>query len=182
MKDKCRRINGDWHTWRIYRAHVTGSIQTSRREIESADWYSRDALECLAARTDLFRTAQISETEWNHNPGLEEVWHDLFRQIGMLEDIKEPQRRKVPSFLYGRVPIIGRYYGAEYGATQRAAHALQNIGMQTYPKRDAESVALTSADGDTFAFLGGPRLVVPPYEAQLGFFRQIQRAHDLPEL
>lgn len=39
---------------------------------------------------------------------------------------------------------------------------------------------ITSADGDTFSFLGGSQLVVPPYQTQLGFFREVQRSHDLP--
>jgi isopentenyldiphosphate isomerase len=180
LKNKCRMPDGDWHIWRIFKAHALGSVQPNAEEAEFVGWYTKEEIAALGARTQLYKSGQLSDAEWKNNPGLQEVWQDLFRQIGILDDPEQSQKRKVPRFLYQRVPIIGRYYGEEYETTQNAARALHGIGKQSYPKLDARAVSLRSADGDTFSFLGGMHVLLAPYLAQLGFFREIQRAHDLP--
>lgn len=176
----CRRPDGSYHTWRIYNAEAEGEVQRSLEETELTEWHSKRGIQRLALRTELYHNGKISEDEWKDNPGLEVVWYEMFQQAGILDDPAQSQRQRIPPFIYDRKPIVGRYYGKEYQKTQTVAKAFSAIGIETYPKPNAESITITSADGDTFSFLGGSQLVVPPFQTQLGFFREIQRSHDLP--
>lgn len=176
----CRRLNGNYHLWRVFNVDVTGNPKRSLEETQSMNWYSKKDILELADRTRRYRNGEITEIEWKANPGLEGVWEELFQQIGILPDELQSQRGKIPPFIYGRIPLIGRYYDDEYEQTQAAAHAFERIGMATYPKPKAENVKIISESGDTFNFLGGSKLSVAPYQAQLGFFREIRRANDIP--
>ena len=176
----CRRENGDHHRWKVYSVEATGEVERSLEETRSAGWYSKSDIEQLAQKTEDYRRGDVSDGEWEESPGLEEVWYELFQQTGILEDPTHSQRQRIPDFLHGRTPLAGRYYGEQYKKTQAAAHAFASIGIETYPKPDAESITIQSDDGDTFSFLGGDQLVVKPYQAQLGFFREIKAQQDIP--
>lgn len=136
----CRRPGGNYHTWRVYNAKAEGEVQRSLEETEAAEWHSKRGIQRLALCTELYHSGQISEDEWRDNPGLEEVWYEMFQQAGILDDPTQSQRQKIPSFIYDRRPIVGRYYGREYQKTQTAAQAFSEIGIETYPKPNAESI------------------------------------------
>lgn len=179
-ENECRRPDGNYHSWRVYSAEVGGEVQRSLEETLSVGWYSHQEVEKLAERTQMYRDGNISHDEWEINPGLEKVWYDSFQQIGILEDPEQLQKQRIPSFIYNRRPIIGRYYGREYEKTQAAAKAFSSLGIPSYPRPNAESITITSPDGDTFSFLGGSQLTISPHEAQQGFFREVKRTHDIP--
>ena len=40
---------------------------------------------CLAERTLLYLSGDISEKEWQKKPGLEPIWHDWFVELGILK-------------------------------------------------------------------------------------------------
>ncbi|WP_067828351.1 NUDIX domain-containing protein [Actinomadura kijaniata] len=73
----CRRIpgpGGPGHHWHVYRAQVTGELAPSTRETRGAEFYDRDALQALAARTIAYAWDQVSIQEFEADPGLEPVW------------------------------------------------------------------------------------------------------------
>lgn len=143
-------------------------------------WVSKTDIKNLGEKTDAYKKGEMDKTEWDKDLGLDQQWYDHFRKIGIIDDPDQTQRGNIPDFIYGRTPIAGRYYGEEYKTTQAASKALASIGIDAYPKPDAPSITINSEDGDTFSFLGGDQLTISPYQAQLGFFREIERSHDIP--
>jgi hypothetical protein len=43
-----------------------------------------DKVRQLVDRTELYRAQKIDEAEWEANPGLEEIWVDMLRQLGLI--------------------------------------------------------------------------------------------------
>jgi len=37
-ENPCRRVNGSWHYWKVYKARATGVVQLNRREATRAEW------------------------------------------------------------------------------------------------------------------------------------------------
>lgn len=159
--------------WRIYSGNV------ARETAEEGNWFTKNALESLAQKTQLRREGKTSDDEWRKNPGLDDKWYDFFQEIGLLDDPNQSQRKTLQPYYYGRTPITGRYYGKEFEQTQAAARALGEIGRPSYPKPNPDSAKLISESGDTFNFLGGSKLIDPPYKVQLGFFRSMRRTVDI---
>ncbi|HXS15143.1 MAG TPA: hypothetical protein VN711_03365 [Candidatus Saccharimonadales bacterium] len=172
-----KKISQTTNDWRVFSAKINGQAQA-----ESSDdsWYDKRQLDALADRTLLYKQGKVSQHEWEENLGLSEEWIEFFQELGILSDPEHEQGRKIPIFLRGRRPIAGRYYGEEYKTTQKAAQAFADIGVDAYPVPNAESITIKSMDGDTFSFLAGNQLVLPPYKVQNGFFREIKASHDIP--
>lgn len=76
IENRCRREAGDHHVWTVFYAHIgDAAIKRSLDETKSADWYSRNELNELAAtpRTDL-----------NASSTLEPVWLEFFKELGLV--------------------------------------------------------------------------------------------------
>lgn len=82
--NRCRRLNGDWHYWYIYKAEAQGEIRGSPDETKRVDWYSNDQIHSLANRTEQYTAGKISEKDWEDSPGLEVVWLEWFKQLGII--------------------------------------------------------------------------------------------------
>lgn len=79
VNNKCRRIGGDHHEWVVYEAEVfKGDIVPDPDETKGADWYTPAQVQELANRTRAFRAGEIDQSDWEENPGLEEIWLDFF--------------------------------------------------------------------------------------------------------
>lgn len=83
-ENPCRREGGTWHYWKLYQMTTTGDIDRSIDETKQAQWYSREQIKLLADRTELYNNKQISEDEWNKNPGLEPIMYDWFKQLKII--------------------------------------------------------------------------------------------------
>lgn len=81
----CRRINGSWHQWKIYRVAASGQLRRSRDEAKQIGWFSRDEMSAMLARTQEYLRHQIDEAEWKRSPGLEPVWYEWFTELGILK-------------------------------------------------------------------------------------------------
>jgi hypothetical protein len=167
-------------SWDLYCFNADDNAIDALEKRTAASWYTRGDLEKLAARTVAREAGQISDAEWERNPGFDDQWYNLFQYTGFLEDPTQSQRYRLQSYYYGRTPITGRYYGKEYEQTQAAARALAAIGIPTYPKANPDTTQVTNKSGEVFNFLGGNQLVDPPYQVQLGFFRTMKRTNDIP--
>ncbi|HBC73089.1 MAG: NUDIX hydrolase [Candidatus Amesbacteria bacterium GW2011_GWB1_47_19] len=76
-ENRCRREDGTWHYWKIYEIKVTGEIKRSKDETKQVGWYSSQEIEKLMGRTKQYLLSEVSEEEWEKNPGLEVFWFNL---------------------------------------------------------------------------------------------------------
>jgi ADP-ribose pyrophosphatase YjhB (NUDIX family) len=77
VDNQCRRPNGSWHHWRVYQASASGLVIENQEEAQGAGWYPLTKVQELARRTEAYRAGQISDEEWQVEPGLEGVWYDF---------------------------------------------------------------------------------------------------------
>ncbi|EKE21166.1 MAG: hypothetical protein ACD_7C00319G0001 [uncultured bacterium] len=77
----CRREDGSWHYWKIYKAETKGEIQRSLDETKQAVWLSVDEIKSLSQRTEKYLAGDISEKDWQDKPGIEVVWCEWFRKL-----------------------------------------------------------------------------------------------------
>lgn len=84
MQNACRR-GGTWHAWTVCRAVTTSfHLNLNPNETNGALWLCPQGLAHMAQRTDDFVTRQLNECEWRLSPGLEPVWRELLRDVGVL--------------------------------------------------------------------------------------------------
>lgn len=86
FQNQCRRVDGTWHEWRVYIAVVsTTQVTASDDETKSYRWVNvGPELNRLAERTERYRHGDISDHRWRAQPGLEPVWYDIFRELGII--------------------------------------------------------------------------------------------------
>jgi ADP-ribose pyrophosphatase YjhB (NUDIX family) len=80
----CRREGGTWHYWKIYTVETTGEIKRSEDETKQAKFVSKEEIIKLAERTKKYLNKEISEGEWEKEPGIEPVWHDWFKGLKII--------------------------------------------------------------------------------------------------
>lgn len=81
----CRREDGTWHYWKIYRVASTGDLIRSEDETKQAGWYTRDQIKALARRTEKYNDKEIPEEEWEKDPGLEPVIYEWLKELEILD-------------------------------------------------------------------------------------------------
>lgn len=80
----CRRADGTWHYWKIFRVEATGQVTRSPDETKQFRWCSRDQLRGLSEKTRLYVARKISDAGWIANPGLEPVWFEWLSELKIL--------------------------------------------------------------------------------------------------
>jgi len=83
-ENPCRREGGTWHYWKIYQVETDGDIRRSEDETKQAGWFSVDQISSLAQKTQKYLAGKIPEEEWEQSPGLEPVWLEWFKELGIL--------------------------------------------------------------------------------------------------
>ncbi len=83
-ENPCRREDGTWHYWKVYKAEAKGEIQRSLDETKKAGWYSKDEIRTLGDRTEAYLSGKISEEDWDKNPGLEPIWFEWFKELQII--------------------------------------------------------------------------------------------------
>ncbi len=81
----CRREDGNWHNWKVYTATVRGDITRSKDETKQARFVDKTELASLARKTEAYRQGALSDAEWQHSPGLEQIWYEWFQDLGIIE-------------------------------------------------------------------------------------------------
>jgi ADP-ribose pyrophosphatase YjhB (NUDIX family) len=79
----CKR-GGGWHYWKIYEVEVKGEVKRSLQETKQVDWYDLKQIRSLAEKTRMYREAKISASDWEKEPGIENVWLDWFNKLRIL--------------------------------------------------------------------------------------------------
>ncbi|MDB5184507.1 MAG: hydrolase [Candidatus Saccharibacteria bacterium] len=88
VNNQCRRPGGTHHSWWIYEAtKYSGNLVPDAEETRGANWYAPDQLQALADRTKAFQAGQLSQKDWEANPGLEPVWFDFFTELGYVHSL-----------------------------------------------------------------------------------------------
>lgn len=84
-ENKCRRINGpNWHYWKVFEIETEGYINRSKDETKQANWYTIEQIKQLADKTEKYLSGLLTEKEWQQSPGLEPVWCEWFKKLGIL--------------------------------------------------------------------------------------------------
>ncbi len=83
-ENKCRREDGSWHYWKIYKAETNGEVQRSLDEAKQVVWLSQEELEILSQKTEEYLAGKISEEAWYKNPGIEPVWHEWLKELHII--------------------------------------------------------------------------------------------------
>jgi ADP-ribose pyrophosphatase YjhB (NUDIX family) len=85
-ENKCRRIDGDWHYWKIYEANVANNhLSGNQDETKQVGWYNHEKLIDLAKKTEKYLKGEIKEGEWQKSPGIEPVWLEWFKELKIIE-------------------------------------------------------------------------------------------------
>lgn len=75
-ENPCRRPDGTWHYWRIYRAEAAGELKPSSEETQGHLWCTREQMaELLAGKSIAMSRGEA---------GLEPVWRDWFTELDIL--------------------------------------------------------------------------------------------------
>ena len=62
-ENHCRRDDGTWHYWKIYKIIVDGDINRSKEETKQVGWYTKDQIKNLAKRTQKYNNNEITENK-----------------------------------------------------------------------------------------------------------------------
>ncbi len=79
--NKCRREDGTWHHWCVYKGESLGKLKLSSEETKSFTWASKKQFQFLYERGLAYAAGHIAEDDWVLNPGLEGVWIEIFDAI-----------------------------------------------------------------------------------------------------
>jgi len=81
----CRRENGSWHYWKIYKIDANGEIKRSDDETKQANFYDQDILLSLANKTEKYLRGDITQNNWESSPGLEPVWYEWLKELKIIQ-------------------------------------------------------------------------------------------------
>jgi 8-oxo-dGTP pyrophosphatase MutT (NUDIX family) len=83
----CRRQPGPrgvGHTWTIFNAEVTGTVNVDPAAAHDAAWYTRTQLQHLTDRTVHHAFGLITADEFTTNPGLQPIWITFLTTLGLV--------------------------------------------------------------------------------------------------
>ena len=83
-ENSCRREGGTWHLWKIFEIATSGNLRPSMEETKKVGWYSKNEINKLADRTKKYINKEVSEEEWESNPGLELVMYNWFKELKII--------------------------------------------------------------------------------------------------
>ena len=89
--EKCKRFGSDYHDWYVYAgsAQRREDLRLNPNESVSVAWYKPFQVLELAARTEEYLRQRVSQADWDQRPGLEVVWYWWFRELGILDRLKQ---------------------------------------------------------------------------------------------
>lgn len=83
--NRCRRkTDRAGHYWTVFCATARGALNPSWQETRRMRWVPLGDLPVLAERTRQLTDGEITQEQFDTNPGLEPVWVGLLHRVGML--------------------------------------------------------------------------------------------------
>ena len=58
-ENHCRREDGNWHHWKLYKTEVIGDIKRSTDETKQVGWYAKEQIEELARKTEKYNRKAV---------------------------------------------------------------------------------------------------------------------------
>lgn len=83
-ENKCRREGGTWHYWKVYQVEVSGDLKRSVDETKRAVWCTVGEIKGLANKTEKYLNKEISDEDWNYDPGLEMVMYEFLKELKII--------------------------------------------------------------------------------------------------
>ena len=80
-ENTCRRVDGTWHYWKIYKTTATGDLSSNVEETKQTGWFAKEEIATLSQKTKDYLEGKISEEEWQKSPGIETVWYEFFNDL-----------------------------------------------------------------------------------------------------
>jgi len=80
----CRREDGSWHYWKIYKIEANGEVKRSEDETKRADFFTQNDLLLLAGKTEAYLHGDIKQSDWEKSPGLEPVWYEWLKKLKII--------------------------------------------------------------------------------------------------
>lgn len=80
----CRRKDGDWHYWKIFKVETGGDIKRNKDETKQADFYTKSGLLALGIKTEKYLRGDIKQKDWEKSPGLEPVWYKWLKELNII--------------------------------------------------------------------------------------------------
>ena len=80
----CRREDGSWHYWKIYKIEADGEVKRSKDETKQADFFTQNDLLLLAGKTESYLRGDIKQNDWEKSPGLEPVWYEWLKELKII--------------------------------------------------------------------------------------------------
>jgi len=116
LPNRCRRIPAPSlsHDWRVFSAtRWTGELTPSERETRGARWYELAEVQALAERTVAYAHGDVTEKEWQAEPGLEPVWCDIFETIPKRVSLWDDMTDTIVRLPYSDIAAVQKLYMAE---------------------------------------------------------------------
>lgn len=83
-ENPCRRDGGTWHYWKMYEVITTGDIKRSEDETKQVGWYTKEQIKEFGGKTEKYQNKEITESDWEQNPGLEPIMYEWFKELKLL--------------------------------------------------------------------------------------------------
>ncbi len=83
-ENHCRREDGTWHYWKIYKVDANGEVLANQDETKQVGWYDKVQINMLAKKTEKYIKGEITEDSWQKSPGIEPVWYEWFLQLKII--------------------------------------------------------------------------------------------------
>ncbi len=68
----------------MYEVSVTGDLCRSEDETKRAGWYDVEEIKRLGDRSEQYNSGEITEEDWERDPGLEPVMHEWFKELKII--------------------------------------------------------------------------------------------------
>lgn len=83
-ENTCRREGGIWHYWKIYEVEADGKVKGNDEETKQANFYTKDGLLLLAAKTEKYLSGKTDQNDWEVSPGLEPIWYEWLKELKII--------------------------------------------------------------------------------------------------
>ncbi len=83
-ENRCKRLEGTWHYWKLYTVEVTGDLNRSLEETKHVGWYTKEEIAELAKKTEAYKEGKITEDEWEQAPGLVPIMYEWFKELKII--------------------------------------------------------------------------------------------------
>ncbi len=83
-RNECGKEGGVYHYWTLFGVQWEGKLNPSKKETIRAEWLTIKQIKSLGERTEKYLGGEITEINWMIQPGLEPIWHEFLKELGII--------------------------------------------------------------------------------------------------